>query len=126
MCIRDSLSVGVDYIFNGWVASLTEEFTPGATPHLDLRLDGVSVGSFAAASVDDVWQGFTIGFTPTTTAPAVLSLHDLFAVGLGDDFGLDDLTLTAVPAPSVTFLVALTLIMAAIRRRIVMRPVATR
>jgi len=109
------LTLGTSYRFEGWVSALTESIRPGTAPILELRVGGVAKGVFNTAALDDTWQAFMIGWIQATSGSFEVSLHDLRAVGSGDDFALDDLVL--VPEPSTGLLLAGALTALGIRRR---------
>lgn len=102
-----SLVAGETYTFDGWVASLTQSIVANADPIIDLRVNNVSVGTFHAAGIDDVWQNFNFSWTSSIDGVAEIAIHDLRSVSNGDDFALDDLSLvgaSAIPIPNTFFL----------------------
>ena len=109
------LVMGTTYTLEGWVTALTESIRPGTAPILELRVGGVSLGTFNAAGVDDTWQSFSLGWVQTTTGATEVSLHELRAVASGDDFALDDLVL--VPEPAAAWLLGAGLLALAGRER---------
>lgn len=117
-----SLVAGMTYEFTGWVNTITS-----GPPVLQLLVNGVSVGDFAAPDQSDAWFEFTFFFTATGTGLTTLGLTNTNLNPKGVDFALDELGLASVdmddvlvnpiPAALPLFLTALGLGGAAMRRR---------
>jgi len=101
---------GDEYTLTGWAATVTGS----PFPNLQLKVNGVQVGTFAIADLDDTWQEFSFNWTASGTS-ATLSLHDLTGSLGGDDFAIDDLSV--VPEPASAALLGMGVILLRLLRR---------
>ena len=96
-----ALIAGGSYSFGGFFSNAY----PDSPAQIDFRvsLDGgpaTSIGTYTIAAGAGVWDGASFTFNNGTATSAVLSFVDLNTAGGGNDFGIDDITLTAVPEPA--------------------------
>lgn len=72
------------------------------------ELGGTTLGTFAAIGefATDGWQSFTVGWNSGAATSASLILHDLETATLGNDFGLDEISIVASPEPASAALFA--------------------
>ncbi len=96
-----SVSPNTSYNLQAWLATWTSY--PAAT--INVLVDGVAVGSMAAPS-GATWMQRTVSFTTGSVSSIVLALRPATFFQPGDDVAVDDMTLTAVPAPAATLVLA--------------------
>ena len=107
------LTPGATYSFLAWATGVYSAiparliFEIGDNPLGTLELTG---------TVPD-WQQFTAEFTAITGGPIQLSVRDLETYAIGNDFALDDISLTIVPEPTTFLLLWSMLGMLALLRR---------
>lgn len=91
--IAPPLVVGSTYEFSAWVANVY----PVSPASLEFSVNGTALGTFSATG-SGTWHKFTATFVAaaSTTASAV----DLNLAFSGNDFALDDISITVVPEPS--------------------------
>jgi len=92
---------GKSYTFGGFFSNAYAD-SPAQIDFL-VSLDGgpaTSIGTYTIAAGAGVWNGASFNFNSGTATSAVLSFVDLNLAGDGNDFGIDDITLTAVPEPA--------------------------
>jgi hypothetical protein len=96
------VAVGTTYMFSGW-ATYVSYANPAM---LSINASGTSLGTLDLASLQQgQWGQFSFGYTAGTSGTVVFSITDLSSTTFGNDFALDDLTLTLVPEPgSMTLL----------------------
>lgn len=112
-----------DYVFSGWLSSMT----PGQTP-LAIAINSVELGIGVANNTPGIWGQFSFGWNSGSATSATLAILQAPG-GSNRDYALDDLSFTGpdvvvVPDPSVVPLpAALPLLLAglggfaALRRR---------
>jgi hypothetical protein len=81
--------------------------TPIAPAELKFSVDGTTLGTFIAPGVG-VWSTFSTTFTWTGQTP--IGVLDLVTTPGGNDFALDNISLTAVPEPTTMIAGALLLL----------------
>jgi hypothetical protein len=92
-----SVTGGKTYDFTVWVASSY----PTSPATLNLSVNGTQVGStFTASTTTGLWQQFSGDFTASSNS-AALSIIDTNLTRSGNDFALDDISVSAVPEPGV-------------------------
>lgn len=96
------LIAGNLYSFSAWMADWS-----GVNPKaiLSVRIDGTEFTTMTAPATQDTWAQFTGSFTAHITGTATLSFVELTSAFGGNDYGLDDISLTtsipsAVPLPA--------------------------
>ncbi len=98
-----ALSTTVTHTFSYWVRTLSN----GTRAEIDVLFNNASnvqliSGSKTTPDVNDGWQQVVYTFTPTNNCVNITLRHtnaNNLADGLGNDFALDDFSLTAPPAP---------------------------
>jgi len=96
--LTSALIPGMTYEFSAWVANLYPPSSdPLAPAQLNFSVGGSQIGSTYSAPDVGVWHQFTASFVAGNEPLAVV---DLDTAASGNDFALDDITLTAVPEPS--------------------------
>ncbi|MBY0444113.1 MAG: PEP-CTERM sorting domain-containing protein [Burkholderiales bacterium] len=106
------------YYFSTWVASVT----PSAPAELSFSINGSSVGSLIATA-DGGWNQFYATWNSGSNTTANLNLVNLNLAKSGNDFALDNISMSAtapVPEPETYALMGLGLVglMAARRRKL--------
>ena len=96
-----AVSAGKTYTFGGFFSNAY----PDSPADIDFRisLDGgpaTSIGDYTIANGAGVWNGASFTFNTGTATSVTLSFVDLNLAGGGNDFGIDDVSLTAVPEPA--------------------------
>ncbi len=115
-----AIVAGKTYTFGGFFSNAYPD-SPAQIDFL-VSLDGgpaTSIGSYTIAAGAGVWNAASFTFYSGTATSAVLSFVDLNTAGGGNDFGIDDITLTAVPEPATwgLMIVGFSLVGFAARRR---------
>jgi hypothetical protein len=105
--LTSALVVGQTYEFSAWVANLYPPpvglgTTPTAPAELQFSIGGNQIGASFTAPGVGVWSEFTATFVAGSEPIAVL---DLNTVPNGNDFALDDISLTVVPEPTTMTIV---------------------
>ena len=105
--LTSALVVGQTYEFSAWVANLYPPpvgvgTTPTAPAQLQFSIGGNQVGASFTAPGVGVWSEFTATFVAGSEPIAVLDLNTL---PNGNDFALDDISLTVVPEPTTMTIV---------------------
>ena len=92
---------GTEYVFEGWTAHITSS-NPAK---LSFKIDGSSIGSLDLQPYNSgQWNSFSFSWTADLTGSVNLSIVDLQATGIGNDFALDDLSFQPVPIPGAVWL----------------------
>jgi|GEM_PF-4374335 len=84
------LVAGREYTLSFWAASGSDP-----QPQLQLHLDGRAIGAAQTLSKGSAWTQYHIRFTAGRSGYQTLSLKNLTLAAIGNDFGLDDLRLSA-------------------------------
>ena len=96
-----SIASNTDYEFSIWVSS----WISGAPANLTFDLGGMSLGSVIAPLPTAIWEQYSVIFNSGATSGSVLlSIVDTTLAFGGNDFALDDISLTAVPVPAAVWL----------------------
>lgn len=110
------------YHFSVWSTSWDPSATP--LPDLQLSINGAVIGDLIISSVAGLWQQTSFPWDSGSNSTANLSIMDLSTVGIGNDFALDDIALTApVPTPEPASLLLLVMPLAGLCLR---RPIGVR
>lgn len=99
------------YRMDGWLATWTS-FAPAT---LGVLVDGVSVASWAAPG-SSTWTPYSATIDTGSRTSITIALRPTTFFQPGDDVAIDDLALTAVPAPSALGLAAGALLLRRRRR----------
>ncbi len=103
-----SVAPNSDYDFSVWISS----WFPTAPATLDIRFNGVSVGTPSAPSTVAVWQQFTTTWNSDGNTTLKIEMIDTNLADIGSDFAVDDISLngpspTTSPEPSSLVLFAM-------------------
>lgn len=92
------LSQGTQYNFSLWGVSSY----PVSPATLDVQFDGTSLsGTPFNLTSSSAWQQFTSTWSPIATGAVTVTIYDTNLAGSGNDFALDDISLTvATPEPT--------------------------
>ncbi|WP_281558892.1 hypothetical protein [Thalassomonas sp. RHCl1] len=112
-------TVGVDtntaYEFSAYVSSWFLDVPP-APASLDFIVNGSSVGTLAAPESLGLWLEFSVLINSGTSTSFDLEIYNLSTLSSGNDFALDDISLTtSVSEPSTLLMFLMTVF--ALRRR---------
>jgi hypothetical protein len=100
------LTVGQKYEFSLWLSSWDS-----ASPAIvDIRIDNAIQATFNAPASTAVWVNHSFLWTASSTSVGFTAIYDNNTVVQGNDFALDDISLTAVPEPTTMIAGALLLL----------------
>ena len=97
-----------NYVFSFYLTNRDNK-GPGNVPIIDPMVNGLSVnngqgvsalGYFADGNPAHMWQLFSFPWNSGNSTTADLSLYNSTSTGNGNDFGIDTISLAAVPEPS--------------------------
>ena len=96
------------YTFTGWQASWGNDGTnhDPDPANLEVRVNGVGIGSSFSPSQDGVWKQFSFNWFSGSNSTAALTIVNLNTAAFGNDPCLDDLSFSVAPEPSSLLLVA--------------------
>jgi hypothetical protein len=99
-----TVTPSTQYAFSCWAANSDPAgFTNYSILHF--TINGAQVGSdLTLSSAGGIWQKFGVAWNSGASSSGVIRIVDVETDGLGNDFALDDISLTVVPEPSVTLL----------------------
>jgi hypothetical protein len=83
------------YDFSLWLSS----WVSASPATLDIRFNGVSVGTPTAPSETGVWQKFSTTWNSGSATSLTIEIRDTNTADVGNDFALDDISLTARDLP---------------------------
>jgi len=96
-----SLAANTSYKFSVWVSS----WYPLRPANIKFNIGGISLGSVVASSDTGIWEQYSFAFNSgATSGPSLLSIVDTTRVSIGDDFALDDISVSTVPLPAAAWL----------------------
>jgi len=95
------LSTGTTYQFSAWATGVYSSMPA----HLSFDIGETSLGTLPLTETVPDWIPFTREFTVLTGGPAQLAIRDLETISIGNDFALDDISLTIIPEPTIFHLV---------------------
>ncbi|MBY0426839.1 MAG: gliding motility-associated C-terminal domain-containing protein, partial [Cytophagales bacterium] len=94
------VEAGKTYFFTSWMANIHREFlkpSPDsllATPaNFGFFIDSASIGQYKLPT-DTAWYSFSYSWTPSTSKTITLEIKDLNTKKKGNDFVIDDISLT--------------------------------
>jgi hypothetical protein len=90
------------YEFSGWISS----WTPSAPGQLNVLFNGSSVGIMNAPSTTAVWVEFSANWNSGSATSVAIELRNLSTADIGNDFALDDISLTGPSAPPTQTMVS--------------------
>ena len=96
------LAAGTTYKFSAWAANVY----PDSPAQLEFSVGATSLGSITPTG-NGVWQQFSATFVAGAGSPSFL---DLNIAASGNDFAVDDISVTAVPEPTTALAGALLLL----------------
>ncbi len=83
------------YRFSTWVSS----WYPASPANLEFLFDGASLGLYSAPATSGIWESFGIQWQSGNDQLVTISIIDRNTQLSGNDFALDDLSLTAMTQP---------------------------
>jgi CSLREA domain-containing protein len=86
---------GVNYTFSLWVSS----WYPSNPATLNFDFNGTTIGSFTSPSTAGVWQNFSTNWNSGTNTSVTINIVDTNTNASGNDFALDDISLSANAVP---------------------------
>jgi hypothetical protein len=95
----EDVTAGTTYTFSGWAAHVSI----GAVyiANLSINAQDTSLGTFNLSTLPvGTWGQFSFNYTAESSGPVTFSITDLATSNDGNDFALDDLSLSVVPEPS--------------------------
>jgi hypothetical protein len=102
------------YDFSAWIASSY----PTSPAELAFSIDGVQIGStFTASSTTGLWQEFSMTWNSGSNTTATLGIVDQNLAASGNDFALDDISLSPVPEPGSVLILGAGLVGLTLGRR---------
>jgi hypothetical protein len=107
-----NISPGENYTFSAWVSN----WLSSNPAKLDFSINGNVIGTFSASGVGQ-WQQFSKNWNSGSSSIANLRIVDTTLAYGGDDFALDDISLTLVPEPTSAVLGLMSIAGLAFRRR---------
>jgi hypothetical protein len=85
------------YDISFYVAEIS---TPTSLANVGLTVNGNNIGNALAPSTQDEWQQFSFYWNSGSSSTATLSLADQNNGGAGNDFAIDNISMSQVPEPS--------------------------
>ena len=100
-----NVTANTDYIFSCQVVNLAQSFF-GYSPNpakLRLKINGSNVGADLTIAQNNEWHEWSNTWSSGSATQATIEIYDVYTgnSGLGDDFGLDHLSLTPLATYSV-------------------------
>jgi len=105
--IVGGLTIGQKYDFSFWLSNWS--YDPVANLQLNIGIGGFQQGGILAPETPNKWVNENVLWTATSTS-AQFAIYDLQTAAGGNDFALDDISLTAVPETSTVFAGAMMLL----------------
>jgi len=105
------------YTISFYLAEISTPTAPNTVAEIAVALGSDQIGTVTAPSVIDTLQQFSFQWTAGSGTSTALSLSDLNTAGAGNDFAIDNISMSAVPEPSGLGLLALGLPLARLLRR---------
>ncbi len=91
-----NLAANTNYIFNAWEANAY----PANPAQLSVSLNGVVLGSLFSVTGADTWNLLQRSFNSGAGGKSTFAIVDVNLATAGNDFLLDDLSVTVAPEPS--------------------------
>lgn len=99
-----SVTANTDYNLSGWFATLIQL----APASLEFRVNGVTISPiFSAPNAAATWEQHSVSFNSGNNTSLSVEIWDTNQVFSGNDYAIDDISLTAVPAPGALALAGL-------------------
>lgn len=102
-----------DYSLSAFFASVY----PEAPADLEFRINGALLAAFSAPGQVALWEERSATFNTGESTSIEIAIWDTNNIHTGNDYAIDDITLTAVPAPGAAALMAITGLVSLRRRR---------
>jgi MYXO-CTERM domain-containing protein len=90
---------------------------PEAPAAVEFRIDGQLISAFSAPAQVAQWEERTATFTTGESTTIEIAIWDTNQIHTGNDYAIDDITLTSVPTPGAATLIALSGLVSLRRRR---------
>ncbi|MFM9958944.1 MAG: hypothetical protein ACKVZJ_12805 [Phycisphaerales bacterium] len=115
-----SVTPGTEYSLSAWFASLFPASVAGLSmrvfPAVDRGFNPIASVDFVAPSDLAVWAEQTLAFNSGNFSSVTVEIWDINQAFSGNDYAIDDVSLTQVPAPGAAAMLGL-LGVAGVRRR---------
>ncbi len=93
-CQTVNVVPNTDYVFTAWVSNITPIF---GLPALQLAVNGVAIGSvFTPPATPCDWNEWTVSWNSGSTTTVEMCILSQSVVSLGNDFAIDDISLSPI------------------------------
>jgi hypothetical protein len=101
-----SVTAGTDYELGAWFASVYG-FATATLKFVVIGDSTLTSGNFGAPDSTGVWENTTFGFSTGSATAVTIQIWDVSGISDGNDYAIDDITLSVVPAPGGALVLAM-------------------
>ncbi len=101
-----SVTAGTDYELGAWFASVYA-FATATLKFVVIGDTTLASGNFGAPDSTGVWEHTTFGFNTGSATAVTIQIWDVSGISDGNDYAIDDITLSVVPAPAGALIFAM-------------------
>ena len=94
-CTTVDISQNTEYNLSFWVCNLSFSFIPDLAD-LDITINGVSLGTIQSPYLENVWDNFNSTWNSGNNTVANICISNLNTANNLNDFGIDDISFTAM------------------------------